>query len=358
MSTGGSTGGGTVVVTGSGGLIGSAAVRHFASQGMDVIGIDNDMRCLYLGNPASVGANIARLRADLERAYDHRNLDVRDRSGIWRAFSGPRENIRAVIHCAAQPAHDWATQYPATDFDVNATGTINVLEATKRWAPDALFIHLSTIKVYADHPNRLPLAEHATRWELPAGHRYATGIDETMSLDGGAHSLFGASKTAGDIMAQEYGHTLGLRTVIFRPGCLTGPEHAAVEMHGFLGHLVRCVATGDPYRIHGDGKQVRDQLHAADVVAAFAEVFFSPPEPGTVYNLGGGRGTDISVLEAVALAEAATGRAAKIEHVSARHGDHRWWVTDTGKFQAAYPGWAPVHDLGGIVYEIAERWRV
>jgi CDP-paratose 2-epimerase len=344
------------VVTGSGGLIGSAAARHFAAEGLDVVGVDNDMRSLYFGAPGSVGANIARLRADLDRGYDHRNLDVRDRDGLWRSFSHLRSDISVVVHCAAQPAHDWATRNPVTDFDVNATGTVNLLEATHRWAPEALFIHLSTIKVYSDHPNRLPLAEAPTRWELPPSHHFASGIDESMSIDAGAHSLFGASKTAGDIMAQEYGHSLGLRTVIFRPGCLTGPEHAAVEMHGFLGHLVRCVATGELYRIHGDGKQVRDQLHAADVIAAFAQVYRKPPDPGTVFNLGGGRGTDVSVLEAVALAEAATGRTAKIEHAEPRHSDHKWWVTDTAKFQAAYPAWAPSRDLAGIVSEIAGRW--
>lgn len=342
------------IVTGAGGLIGSQAVRHFSALGMHCVGIDNDMRGELFGRDGSVRDTLDRLRK--VPSYIHRELDVRDRAGIDRLF-GLYRDVSLVVHCAAQPAHDSAD--PLVDWDINATGTANVLEATRRYAPDAVFVHLSTIKVYGQQPNALPLVELGTRYDLhPAtGYAHRDGIGEDMSIDGSAHSIFGASKTAADLMAQEYGHTLGLRTVILRPGCLTGAGHAAVEAHGFLGHLIRCVATGEAYRVHGDGKQVRDQIHAADVVNAIEQVWRDPPGPGAVFNLGGGRGTELSVLEALAMAEEITGHSAKVGHVPPRHGDHRWWVTDMAKFRTAYPTWRPAVDLRAIVAEIADRWQ-
>lgn len=334
-----------VIVTGSAGLVGSQVARHLAGFGWDVVGIDNDMRGQLFGRDGSVAGTVAMLQGI--RNYQHYDMDVRDPYGVNTVIGPHRPTL--VVHCAAQPAHD--SPDPRVDWDVNAGGTVNVLEAVRQHAPHALFVHLSTIKVYGQYPNMLPLTELATRYDLDL-----PGISETMPVDETAHGIFGASKLAADVMVQEYGHSLGLNTVVLRPGCLTGADHAAVEAHGFLGHLVRCVATGQPYRIHGDGKQVRDQIHAHDVVTAIEQVWRDPPDPGEVFNLGGGRGTDVSVLEALALAEQVTGRAAKTEHAEGRAGDHRWWITDMAKFRSRYPGWAPERDLAAIVGEIADRW--
>jgi len=341
-----------VVVTGAGGLIGSQAVRHFAGLGLEVIGVDNDMRGQLFGPDGSTASVVKGLMYDLP--YAHSYIDVRERAAVDNLLAIHGRDVSLVVHCAAQPAHD--SPDPMIDWDINAGGTLNVLEAVRRHAPHAVVVHLSTIKVYGQHPNDIPLLDDRTRYEV-AGPAYRTGIDETMSVDRSEHGIFGASKLAADLMAQEYGHTFGLRTVVLRPGCLTGADHAAVEAHGFLGHLIRCVATGQPYRIHGNGKQVRDQIHAADVVSAIEALYWDPPEPGEVFNLGGGRGTDLSVLEAITLAEEATGKTAKTEHVEGRAGDHRWWITDMAKFRARYPEWGLTRDLGDIALEIAHRWR-
>lgn len=343
------------IITGSGGLIGSEAVRHFAGLGMDVAGIDNDMRSVFFGPDASTAHAVAGLTRDVA-GYEHHDLDVRDRDGIetlWRKYG---HDIALVVHAAAQPSHDWAARDPHTDFGINATGTLNVLDATRVHAPGAVFIHCSTNKVYGDQPNVISVAELPTRYDVPEGSPYADGIDETMPIDDCLHSVFGASKLAADIMAQEYGRYFGVQTTIFRGGTLTGPAHAAAELHGFLAYLVRCVADGRTYRIIGyQGKQVRDAIHAHDVVAAFDAVFHWPTDPGTVYNLGGGRSANVSVLEALSIAQEITGREAVTEYQPApRVGDHRWWISDMGRFRADYPGWALTYDIPAIMREIHE----
>ncbi len=349
------------IVTGSGGLIGSQAVRHFAALGLDVVGIDNDMRAVFFGRDASTARITVSLIRDLP-GYEHHDLDVRDRDGVealWRKYG---TDVAVVVHAAAQPSHDWAARDPHTDFEINAAGTLNVLEATRRHAPDAVFLYCSTNKVYGDRPNSLPLLELHDRYEIDprngyAGYTYRDGIDETMPIDDCLHSIFGASKLAADIMAQEYGRYFGLRTVIFRGGTLTGPAHAAAELHGFLAYLMRAVADGRTYRIIGyRGKQVRDAIHAHDVLTAFEAVFYEPPAPGTVYNLGGGRHANCSVLEALTLAQRIAGREAVIEYEpTPRVGDHRWWITDMARFRADYPGWTQTYDIPAILREIHER---
>lgn len=349
------------IVTGSAGLIGSQAVRHFAALGLDVVGIDNDMRATFFGPDASTEPLAKQLQHDLP-LYSHRVVDIRDRhtmADLWRRYG---KNVALVVHAAAQPSHDWAAREPLTDFDVNAVGTINVLEATRQHAPDAVVIHCSTNKVYGDWPNEVPVAEWPTRYEYAFinGGLYPfgasdDGIDETMTVDACLHSVFGASKVAADVMAQEYGRYFGLRTVIFRGGTLTGPAHAAAELHGFLAYLMRAVSTGRTYRVIGyGGKQVRDAIHAHDVLTAFEAVFRQPPAPGTVYNLGGGRHANVSVLEALALAAEISGREPVVEHVTEpRVGDHRWYISDMAKFRADYPDWSLTYDVPAILREIA-----
>jgi len=342
------------IVTGSGGLVGSESARRFAALGMHVVGVDNDMRGRLFGSEASVQPNLDRLMADLGGDYSHVPLDMRNRDGVDAMLSRYGRDISVIVHTAAQPSHDLADDDPLTDWDINAGGTVNLLHAARRYAPDAVFVHLSTIKVYGPHPNDMPLIEYGTRFDLDAHARYVGGIDETMSIDGGPHSLFGAGKTAADLMVQEYGHAYGLRTVILRPGCLTGPAHAGTEAHGFLSYLMRCAMERRPYRIIGyRGRQVRDQLHSSDLVDAIEAVWRDPPEPGSVFNMGGGRGTDVSVLEAIALAEEIAGHRAIVEYAQERRGDHRWWVTDTAKFRARYPDWSPTYDVPAILKEIA-----
>ncbi len=345
------------IVTGSGGLVGSESARHLSALGLHVVGIDNDMRKVFFGPDGSVEGNLRHLSQDLGGSYSYVGLDIRDRFGIDKMFARYGRDVSVVIHTAAQPAHDYADEHPLTDWDINAGGTLNLLEATRWHSPAAVFVYLSTIKVYGPHPNDIPLTEHETRYEADS-----PGFDETMSIDGGPHSLFGASKTAADVMVQEYGHAYGLHTVILRPGCLTGPAHAAAEAHGMLGYLMRAVTEGRTYRVFGyGGKQVRDQLHANDVTTAIGAVVADPAEPGTVFNLGGGRGTDVSILEALAMAEEIADRPAKVEHLEGRRGDHCWWVTDTAKFRARYPHWQPTADAQAILEEIhavnAPRWQ-
>jgi CDP-paratose 2-epimerase len=350
------------IITGSGGLIGSQAARHFSALGMHCVGIDNDMRGQLFGPDGSVQRNLDWLSLDLGGGYSHSPMDVRSRDGVDGLLRRYGRDVALVVHTAAQPAHDSAD--PLIDWDINATGTANVLEATRRWAPDAVVVVMSTIKVYGPHPNALRYVETETRYEIDFDYDavWCDGFDESMSIDGGAHSIFGASKTAADLFAQEYGHYLGLRTVIFRGGCLTGAAHAGTEAHGMLSYLMRCVATGREYRIFGyGGKQVRDQIHAHDVATAMEAVWSDPPEPGTVYNIGGGRGANVSILEALAIAEDITGRAAKVEQIDEpRRGDHRWWITDMAKFRDRYPNWEPTYDVPTMMREIynvnADRW--
>jgi len=350
------------VVTGANGLIGAEAVAHFGGLGLDVVGIDNDMRSVFFGPEASTAWTRRRLEDTLGSAYRHNDLDVRDRDAIDRLFRTYGEAIELVVHTAAQPSHDWAAKEPFTDFDINAVGTLNVLEATRLRAPGATFIFTSTNKVYGDAPNRLPLVELDTRWEVEHGHTYFDGIREDMSIDETLHSLFGVSKLAADVLVQEYGRYFGIRTACFRGGTLTGPHHSAAELHGFLAYLMRCVMTRTPYRVFGyKGKQVRDAIHSRDLIAAF-DAFFRAPRVAEVYNIGGGRFSNASVLEAIDLSEEIAGEPLDWTYEeSNRIGDHIWWIGDNGRFQSHYPDWKLEYDVRRILEEMheanTERWR-
>jgi CDP-paratose 2-epimerase len=351
-----------VVVTGSAGLIGSEAVRHFAGLGCEVVGIDNDMRAQFFGPEASTAWNVRRLSAELGLAYTHHDVDIRDRDALSRIFTRYGRDVVLVIHTAAQPSHDWAVRDPYTDFDVNAVGTLNVLQNVRDHCIEAPVIHCSTNKVYGDRPNSLPFVELPTRWEIEPGHAYEQGIREDMSIDACLHSVFGASKVAADVMVQEYGRYFGMRTVCFRGGTLTGPGHAATELHGFLGYVMRCNMERRTYKIFGyQGKMVRDAIHSHDVVAAF-EAFFRNPRSAAVYNLGGGRHSNCSHLEAFALAEKITGIPMFTEyHEANRIGDHKWWIGSNAAFQQDYPEWKQVYDVPMIMQEIyaanVDRWK-
>jgi len=351
---------GTAVVTGSGGLIGSEAVETLVRRGFDVVGVDNDLRAGFFGAEASTRGRTEGLKA-ANPEFRHVDADIRDAEAIERLFAEHAPRIELIVHTAAQPSHDWAARDPQTDFSVNATGTLNLLEAARRHSPEATFVHCSTNKVYGDRPNHLPLVELDRRLELPEDHRYFEGIDTSMSIDESLHSLFGVSKAASDLMVQEYGRYFGMPTVCFRGGCLTGPMHAGAQLHGFLSYLMRCTATGERYTVFGyGGKQVRDNLHAADVVSAFL-AFHAKPRAAAVYNLGGGRFSNCSVLEAIEACERIAGRELdwSLEE-TARVGDHRWWISDLSEFQRDYPDWAPTYDVERILAEIheahAEAW--
>jgi CDP-paratose 2-epimerase len=340
------------VITGSAGLVGSEASKWFHGQGFDVVGIDNDLRASFFGPAASTAGTRTALEASLGR-YRHYAVDIRDDASLQRIFEPLGRDIAVVIHAAAQPSHDWAARDPQVDFGVNAVGTLNVLECARRSCPDAVFIFTSTNKVYGDAPNRLPLVEQDTRWEIEPDHPSFAGIDENMSIDQNLHSLFGVSKVAADVLVQEYGRYFGMNTVCFRGGCLTGPSHAGTELHGFLAYLMKCAVTGAPYRVFGyKGKQVRDNIHSHDLVAAFW-AFFSAPRKGEVYNMGGSRHSNCSMLEAIACCEEISGRKLEWTYVEEnRRGDHIWYVSDVRRFQSHYPRWEYRYGLRGILEEI------
>lgn len=351
----------TVIVTGSGGLIGSEAVSHFVRAGFDVVGIENDQRARFFGPEASTARSTQRLLAEHPGAFRSEELDIRDREGVSALFRRLRGSLELIVHTAAQPSHDWAASDPHTDFGVNAVGTLNLLQATREVKPDATFIFMSTNKVYGDRPNALPLEDRGTRLELPDDHPYAGGIDTSMSIDATMHSLFGVSKAAADLMVQEYGRYFGIPTVCFRGGCLTGPSHAGTKLHGFLSYLMRCAITGEPYTVFGyDGKQVRDNIHSSDVVSAM-EAFHRAPRVAAVYNLGGGRASNCSMREAIAACERISGR--ELDWTlsdEARMGDHRWWISDLSEWERDYPEWRLEYDLETTLQEIhdgnVERW--
>jgi CDP-paratose 2-epimerase len=343
------------ITTGSAGLIGAETVRFVSARGFDVVGIDNDMRQKFFGAEASTEWSRRDLESKIPK-YVHRNVDIRDREGIDAVFAEYGSDIKLIVHTAAQPSHDWAAKDPHTDFSVNATGTLNMLEATRKFAPDACFIFTSTNKVYGDNPNSLPLVERETRWEIDESHPYFEhGIDESMSVDQTKHSLFGVSKLAADAMVQEYGRYFGMKTACFRGGCLTGPGHSGTMMHGFLSYLVKCAITGTRYTIFGyRGKQVRDNIHSFDLVNMFWQ-YFQAPRPGEVYNAGGGRFSNCSMKEAVDLCESRTGKKMDLGYDETnRIGDHIWYISDTRKFQSHYPDWKQTYDLPKIVDEIFE----
>jgi CDP-paratose 2-epimerase len=343
------------VITGSAGLIGSEAVRFFGRLGMKIVGIDNDMRKVFFGEEASTEWNRKSLESELPN-YDHRNVDIRDYTAIKNIFEHFGKDISLIIHTAAQPSHDWAASDPFADFSVNANGTLNLLQATREYCPEAVFIFTSTNKVYGDLPNRLPLIEQETRWEIDSSHQYYGGISEDMSIDQCKHSLFGASKVAADVLVQEYGRYFGIRTVSFRGGCLTGPNHSGTQLHGFLAYLMKCTVTGKPYTVFGyQGKQVRDNIHSADLIAAFYE-FYQDPQVAAVYNIGGGRESNCSMLEAITLCQEITGRELEYSYSEDnRIGDHIWYVSDLSKFKQRYPSWSIKHNIKSILSEIHEK---
>ena len=346
----------TAIVTGSGGLIGSESVQYFVQQGFDVIGLENDMRSQFFGIDASTRPISERLVDRYPDEFRWIELDIRDADGIAKVFAENARELEVIVHTAAQPSHDWAANDPQADFGINANGTLNLLEAARHHKDDATFVFCSTNKVYGDRPNLLPLVELEQRLELPEDHQYYDGIPTSMSIDESMHSLFGVSKAAADLMVQEYGRYFDMPTVCFRGGCLTGPNHAGAELHGFLAYLMRCTVTGDPYTVFGYGaKQVRDNIHSADVVRAFGE-FHRAPRAAAVYNLGGGRASNCSMLEAIALCEQITGRELAWNlSDQARMGDHRWWISDVSEFRRDYPNWSLEYDVEAMLRETYER---
>jgi len=339
------------LVTGSSGLIGSEAVVFFDKMGFEITGVDNNMRADFFGPQGDTRWNLSRLKCTCKK-FKHIELDIRHREGVLNLFKDGK--FDAVVHCAAQPSHDLAATRPFDDFDVNAVGTLNMLEACRRHAPDAPFCHMSTNKVYGDAPIRIKLKELPTRWEYddPA---FEHGIPETFSIDNSLHSLFGASKVAGDVLAQEYGKYFGLKTGIFRGGCLTGPQHSGVELHGFLNYLVMVALREGPYTIYGyKGKQVRDQIHSHDVVNTFWQ-FIQNPHPGEAYNLGGGKGNAASLLECVEMIAKLTGKRPKMTYRDTpRIGDHICYYSDLRKLQAHFPGFKLSYSLDKIVEEMVK----
>jgi CDP-paratose 2-epimerase len=344
----------TLIVTGSSGLIGSECVAHFDSKGWTVHGFDNNMRQDFFGPDGNTDWNLRRLQENTKR-FSHHHLDIRDRKAVLAAFDEIRPDF--VIHCAAQPSHDLAASRPFDDFDVNTLGTMNLLEATRQSVPDAVFGFMSSNKVYGDAPNELALNELETRWDF-ADSEHINGIDESMRIDQSKHSIFGADKVAADIMVQEYGRYFGMKTACFRGGCLTGAAHSAAELHGFLAYLVRCVREGRKYNIFGyKGKQVRDNIHSIDVCNAFDQ-FYQNPRCGEVYNLGGGRGNSVSILEAIDMVERALGKRLDYEYVEAnRAGDHICYISDLTRMRSHFPDWDITLSLEDIVEDIVSNGR-
>ena len=344
----------TLLVTGSSGLIGSEVAKHFDSLGLHIHGVDNNQRAVFFGPQGDTRWNQERLAKSL-KSFTHHELDIRDREGVLRLIESVKPD--AIVHTAAQPSHDRAAAIPFDDFDTNAVGTLNLLEAVRRSCPQSPFVHMSTNKVYGDAPNELPLVEQETRWDYtdPAMH---DGIPETFRIDACKHSLFGASKVAADVMVQEYGRYFGMSTCCLRGGCLTGPSHSGVELHGFLSYLVKCNLEGKPYTVYGyKGKQVRDNIHSHDV-ARFIEKFLDKPRSGEIYNLGGGRGNSCSILEAFSRVEALTGRKMQWTYSDKnREGDHICYISNLAKMRAHYPGWDITKSLDDIFGEIVEGWR-
>ena len=339
----------TILVTGSSGLIGSEAVEHFDCQGHQVIGVDNNMRRVFFGEPGDTAWNLERLR-NCTRKFTHFNLDIRDRVALDGLFHAHKFDL--IVHCAAQPSHDKARDIPILDFEVNALGTVNLLEATRLHCPEAVFVQMSTNKVYGDAPNEIPLKELETRWEYARPEDYE-GVDENCRIDRTLHSLFGASKASADLMAQEYGRYFGMKVCVFRGGCLTGPSHSGVELHGFLSYLVKVALSGGTYNVFGyKGKQVRDNIHSHDVVRAIEE-FAANPRPGEVYNLGGGRENSVSMLEAIEKIEQMSGKKLHWKYVEQnRIGDHICYISNLSKFRRHYPNWSITIGLDEIFRQI------
>lgn len=338
-----------VLVTGSGGLVGSEVVEYFAPRAEVVLGIDNNMRRELFGPGGDVSQNISRLSEALPN-YHHFSVDIRDQKAIKEFFQANQPDL--IVHAAAQPSHDLAASRPLEDFSINAIGTQNLLENTRVYAPESVFVFLSTNKVYGDAPNKLPLVEKETRYDYARGVDFS-GINEEMNIDKSMHSLFGVSKTAADLMVQEYGRYFGMKTICLRGGCLTGPKHSGVELHGFLSYLIRCAASGRMYHIYGyKGKQVRDNIHSYDIATAIEQIYYNP-KCGEVYNLGGQRENSCSILEAISLAEEVCGKKMNYDYIDApRRGDHICYISDMSKFKNDYPEWRPSKNLKTIIEEI------
>jgi CDP-paratose 2-epimerase len=341
-----------VLVTGSSGLIGSEAVTHFDQRGHEVVGVDNNMRRVFFGPGGDTLWNLERLKSGTKR-FSHFSVDIRDRAAVEELFGAHRFEL--IVHCAAQPSHDKARDIPLLDFEVNALGTLHLLEATRQHCPEAVFVFMSTNKVYGDAPNEIPMKELDTRWDYARAEDFE-GVTENCRIDRTLHSLFGASKASADLVAQEYGRYFGMKVGVFRGGCLTGPSHSGVELHGFLSYLVKVTQTGGTYSVFGyKAKQVRDNIHSHDVVRAMEE-FAANPRPGEVYNLGGGRENSVSMLEAISKVEALTGRKLNWRYVDeARKGDHICYISNLAKFRSHYPKWGITRDLDAILEEMCAR---
>lgn len=345
----------TVLITGSTGLVGSEAVAFFAERDFKIIGIDNDMRSYFFGKSASTKENINKFKKTFKDQYNHYSVDIRDKRKITNIF---KNEIDLIIHTAAQPSHDWAVKEPFTDYEINANGTLILLENYRKYNPQAIFIQTSTNKVYGDTPNKLNYIELDTRWELDKNHEYYNGIDEKMSIDNSLHSIFGASKLSADILVQEYGKYFNLKTSVFRCGCITGGNHKGAEMHGFLAYLGKCIATGSQYKIYGyKKKQVRDNIHAYDLVNCFWH-FSKNPKYGEVYNMGGSRHSNISMLEAIKCFETSYKKKSDITYIEEnRKGDHIWYISNIDKFKYQYPEWNYKHDIYSIIDEICKSYQ-
>ncbi|HDH98171.1 MAG: NAD-dependent epimerase/dehydratase family protein [Deltaproteobacteria bacterium] len=348
----------SVLITGSAGLIGSETVEFFSQQFDLVVGLDNNRREYFFGPDASTVWNRERLEREISN-YRHYEVDIRDKEGVERIFAEYGTDLKLIVHTAAQPSHDWAAKEPFEDFTVNANGTLTLLEMTRKYVPDTVFIFTSTNKVYGDAPNYLPLVELDTRWEIEETHPYwENGIDERMSIDHSKHSLFGASKVAADILVQEYGRYFGMKTGVFRGGCLTGPKHSGTQLHGFLSYLMKCAVTGEPYTVFGyKGKQVRDNIHSYDLVNMFWH-FYCNPRIGEVYNAGGSRFSSCSMLEAIDACEKIVGKKMNWSYSETnRIGDHIWWISDVSKFKKHYPDWDFTYNMSDILEQIYVQMR-
>ena len=342
------------LITGSCGLVGSESAIFFAKKRFRILGIDNNARKFFFKKDGDISWVKKKLKKDIKN-YSHLNLDIRNYNSLKKVFSKYKKNIKVVIHAAAQPSHDWAKNRPFIDFDINARGTLNLLELTRIYCSNAPFIFMSTNKVYGDNPNNLPLIEKKTRWEIKGNHHYYNGIDETMSIDNCTHSFFGASKSYADLIVQEYGKNTGLKTVCFRAGCITGPNHSGAKLHGFLSYLVKASIKNKFYTLIGyKGKQVRDNIHSQDLVSCFWE-YFKNPRKGEVYNTGGGRFSNCSILEA--LNEIEKLKKIKIKRKilnKNRVGDHIWYVSSMKKFRKHYPNWKQRYSTKKILRELVE----
>jgi CDP-paratose 2-epimerase len=341
------------LVTGSAGLIGAESVRFLSDKNFKILGIDNNMRQEFFGTEASTDWQRKQLEEQIP-SYNHLNIDIRNQEEVFKIFKEYTNDIKLIIHTAAQPSHDWAAKDPFKDFSVNANGTLTLLEATRKYAPNSVFIFTSTNKVYGDTPNNLPLIELEKRWEIASNHQFSqNGIDESMSIDQTKHSLFGASKVAADVLVQEYGKYFGMKTGVFRGGCLTGPGHSGTQLHGFLAYLMKCAISGNQYTIFGyKGKQVRDNIHSFDLVNMFWHFFLNPKE-GEVYNSGGSRHSNCSMMEAIELCEHITGKKMNFRYDETnRIGDHIWYISDVQKFKKHYPNWNFKYNLNDILLQM------